>query len=220
MVSFALVSMLGFRVDETYSLNQNRKLNDVETYRVVMAPIGAEMIYDSKFRFKTVKINADGGFDREETLMGVKTIINGTTKKFGAGDPTVRKYTRQGVVLPEKPYPGTELNADSLLQDALYAYIPKNPVNIGDRWGHGGEKTAINCQLVGKEKVGETDCVKIDVTVKLINSALKGNAKATLYVRAKDFSLEKIDAMIESPTDTSGTVTIKRTKFTMERISN
>ena len=214
MVSFALVSMLGFRVDETYSLNQNRKLNDVEIYRVVMAPIGAEMIYDSKFRFKTVKINGDGSFDREET------IINGTTKKFGAGDPTVRKYTRQGVVLPEKPYPGTELNADSLLEDALYAYIPKNPVHIGDIWGHGGEKTAINCQLVGKEKVGESDCVKVDVTVKLINGALKGNAKATIYVRAEDFSLEKIAAVIESPTDTSGTVTIKRTKFTMERISN
>ena len=212
--------MFGFRVDETYSLFQKRNLNEVEIYRVMMAPIGVEMVYDSKFRFKVVKINADNSFDREETLLEITTIINGTTKNFWAGDPTIRKYNPRGMVIPEKPVSGAGISADGLLEDALYEYVPKNPVGVGTMWGHGGEKTAINCQLIGKERVGEIDCLRIDVSVKLINSGLKGNAKGKIFVRAQDFSLEKISAVIESPTDTSGTVSMKQTKFTMERVAN
>ncbi|MEI8283186.1 MAG: hypothetical protein WCG75_12330 [Armatimonadota bacterium] len=201
---FVVLARLSFGTDETYSLNQVRHVGDTEKFhRVIDAPGDVIIRYDSTDSRKVTKVDDNGNYTIEETNISGFRNFGGKIEPFPKGVPNLLNFNARGFGILDPQPAGAEFVAVNEVALHLGEYAPKEARWIGDMWGHGNEIASVTCILVGPEKVGKIDCLKISMTVKLHNKRYPGSAKATIFLRANDFSLEKMDAMVEGASYTS-----------------
>jgi hypothetical protein len=220
LVVLVVLAGLSFGFDDTFSLKQVRHVGDVEKFHLVLEAPGPVVIrYESTESHKVTKVDSNGTYTIEDrTISGSQTFGMQVTP-FPKQDPTYATFTALGALVQDPPPAGAEFIAVNEVALHLGEYVPNEARRIGDMWGHGNEMASVKCILVGPEKVGKIDCLKITMTVKLHNNKYPGSAKATIYVRANDFSLEKMDAMVEGASYTSDLkMTMNKNHVTIERL--
>lgn len=199
-----VLASLSFGADETYSLNQVRHVGDTETFHQVLDAPGVVVIrYESTDSRKVTKVDEYGNYTIEETTLSGFRNFGGKVEQFPKGVPNLLNFNARGCTILDPQPANAEFVAVNELALHLGEYVPTHAKKIGDTWIHGTEIASVTCTLVGPEKVGKIDCFKISMTVTLHKKRYPGSAKATIFLRANDFSLEKMDAMVEGASYTS-----------------
>ena len=185
-------------VQEAFSLKQVRHKGEVEKYHLVLDSPGKVVIrYESTDSYKVTKIDSNGTYTIEDSTISGFRNFGGQIEKFPKQDPTLITFTALGALVQDPPPAGLDFIAVNELQAHISEFVPTHSVKIGESWSHKSGPVSIECTLVGPEKVGKIDCLKIAMTMTLNKEKYPGSAKETVWLRAADFSLQKLDAMAE-----------------------
>lgn len=217
----AVVALSGFKSDETFTLKQKYKKDDVATYHQTFnaSAEDSEFSVDMKNRFKVLSVEEDGAYEVEETMLEGTFKVNGDEMPMEKGDPKVRKFDKEGKEVKKADDEEDEDDPVSKIVEDVFDYEPKNPVKIGETWDIDSEFTTIHAKLEGKEKVGDVECFKITIQATLSKKDTSGDVTGTFYVRADDFSPEKMEAKVDNPKLDAET-TMKKIEMTMTRVAD
>lgn len=193
----ALTALAGFRSDETYTLKQLPVKGEEQTVSIEMhlTVEDTDMTIEGKSHSKVTIVNDDGSYEQEETNLESKQTVNGEVQELGKQEPKIVKYDKNGKRIKAEDEPDDPLlNA---LKD-VFDSEPVHAVKIGESWTHDGEYGSATMQLVGPEKVGDVDCLKLTMKGSLSKKDSAGDGEGTIYLRAKDFRMEKAEMKIEN----------------------
>ncbi len=197
----AISAISGFRSDDTFSLKHKVTKDEVLVSQrtINISAEDSEIMMDMKTKEKVLRVEEDGAYEIEESLLSGTLKFNGEEQAMEKGEPKATKYDKDGKEIKKEG--STDEEADpvaDVLNDVL-DFEPKEPVKVGETWKHDGEFGVMEMTLEGREKVGEVDCLKVTVKGKLSKKDTVGDVTGTFYIRADDFSPQKMEAKIENP---------------------
>lgn len=196
-VLFLSVAALGFAPlqDTTYNLREKHKEGSEKVYEIAVnfESEGFTMEMKSMNRFKIVKVNEDGSYDEEDTLLGGTIKFNGEEQAIDAEDAKVHKYDKDGNEIKEDKAEEEEEDPITTLLDLLDGSDPADPVKAGHKWEHESKIGKSKFELVGPEKLEEVEALKMTCEGKFTKEGMSGDMTATAWVRASDASLEKME---------------------------
>jgi hypothetical protein len=214
----AFFALSGFRADDTYTLRQKYKKDEVQIY-VANLNITAEdsvVEMEMKTSYKVLGVEEDGAYELEETLLSGTFKFNGEEHAMEKGEPKANKYDKVGTKIKKD---GEEEEEDPVSDaiDDVFEYEPKEPVKVGDTWKHEGNYGVMTLTLDGREKVEDVDCLKITLKGTMDKKGATGDVTATFLIRADDFSPVTMDAKIENPKLDSDSPAMKKIEVKMKR---
>jgi hypothetical protein len=215
----ALAAMSGFKADDTYTLKQAYKKDDLAVYRMILnfESDEGEVIFNVKNQYKILSVEEDGGYEMEETLLEGLLKVAGEEVKMDKEEPKVNKYDKDGKrIKKEGDEDEDEKDPMSELIGEVFDYEPKEAVKVGQTWDVDCDYGTIHATLEAKEKVGDVECLKVTTKCKIEKKDASGEVSGTYYVRASDFSLEKLEVNIENPNLGEG-MAMKKIHATMNR---
>lgn len=221
--SFALIlaisAISGFRSEDTYTLKQKYVKDDVQVYlaNLNMSAEDSEIAVEMKNSYKVLKVEDDGGYEVEETLLSGTFKFNGEEHAMEKGEPKAKKYDKAGKAIKKEGDDDETDDPVSKVMDDVFEYEPKEAVKIGDTWKHEGEYGTMTLVLEGKEKIGDVDCLKITLKGTMDKKDSSGDVTGTFYVRESDFSPEKMEAKVENPKLDADTPAMKKIELKMVR---
>jgi hypothetical protein len=221
MISFkafaltALLSISGVSMqEETYSLRYKVLPDDIFHYKsnLGMEFEGMKVSVENKFRVKVLKVEEDGSYEIEETVLEGLAKFNGEEQAMEASEPKKVKIGADGKRVKEE---GDEDEDDlvSLLLATAVDFEPKAAVKIGDSWDIPGKVCEGKFKLAGKEERASVPCLKIEMIGKVVSDGGAGDVTGTVFLRAKDFKLIASELQVENfkqdPESPSGKFTFK-----------
>ncbi len=217
---FVVLTGLSFGTDETFALKQLRHVGHVEKFHLVLDAPGKVIIrYESTDSYKISKVDAKSNYTIEDNLIRGFRNLGGTIEKFPKQDPNNMTYSSLGEAVRPPVPAGSDFLAVNELQSHVYEFVPDHPVKIGESWSHTAGMVSVECSLVGHIKLGKIDCLKIAMTMKLNKEKYPGSTKETVWLRAKDFSLQKLDARTEGAEYTSNLpMSMNKNHMTIDRL--
>lgn len=219
-VLFLSVAALGFAPvqDKTYSLREKHKEGSEKVYEISVnfESEGFTMEMKTKNRFKITKVNADGSYEEEDTLLGGTMKFNGEEQAIDAEDAKLHKYDKDGNEVKEDKSEEEEEDPISTLMDLLDGSDPIDPVKAGHKWEHESKIGKSKFEFVGPEKLEDVEALKMTCEGKFTKEGITGDMTATTWIRASDSSLEKLelktDNMVPGEGAPSGKVKITVTR--------
>lgn len=194
---FLAIATLGFAPaqDKTYNLREKHKEGSEKVYEIVVnfESEGFTMEMKTKNRFKIVKVNEDGSYDEEDTLLGGTTKFNGEEQAIDAEDPKINHYDKDGNLKKEEKAEEDEEDPISTLLDLLDGSDPADPVKAGHKWEHESKIGKTKFEFAGPEKLEDVEALKLTCEGKFTKEGISGDMSATAWVRASDASLEKLE---------------------------
>ena len=217
----AVTAMSGFRSDDTFTLKQKYKKDDVATYQLNFnaSAEGTEIVFNVKNKYKVLSVEEDGAYEMEETLVEGTVKYNGDEQAMEKEEPKNHKYDKDGKEIKKDEDKDDEDDPISKIVGDVFDFEPDQAVKIGDTWDRETTYTTIHATLEGKEKVGDVDCLKITIKATLSKKDTAGEVVGTFYVRASDFSPEKMEASIDNPKLDAET-TMKKIEMKMTRVAD
>lgn len=220
LLPVVVLSLSGFRPDDSYTLKQKYAKDQVETYQAsfTVSAEGAEFEASMKNRYKVLSVESDGAYEIEETTLEGNLKMNGEEQAMEKSEPKVRKYDKDG---KEVKKDGEEEDNDPVsdLVDEVFDFEPDHAVKVGDSWDLDTTYGTIHATLESKEKVGEVDCLKVTIKGTLTKKDSAGDVTGTFFVRASDFSPEKMEAKVDNP-KLSADEQLKKIEIKMNRIAD
>jgi len=220
---FVLVvsALVGFRTDDTYTLKQKFKKDEVATYQATFntSAEDSELVFDMKNRYKVLSVEEDGAYEMEETLLEGMFKFNGEEQAMEKGEPKIRKYDKEGNEVKKDDEEEDDDDPMTNIIEQVFDYEPTKAVKIGETWDLETDYTTIHATLEGKEKVGDVECLKITIKATLSKKDTAGDVTGTFYIRTSDFSPEKMEAKIDNPKLDAET-TMKKIEMKMVRIAD
>jgi len=199
---FLTLAVFGFAPiqDKTYNLREVHKEGSVKVYEIAVSfeADGFAMEMKTKNRFKITKVNADGSYEEEDTLLGGSMKFNGDEQAIDAEDAKLHKYDKDGEEIKEDKSEEEEEDPISTLLDLLDGSDPATPVKAGHKWDHESKIGKSKFEFVGPEKLEEVDALKLTCEGKFTKEGMTGDMTATTWVRASDASLEKLELKTEN----------------------
>lgn len=204
--AISLVAVAGAIIADSYDLKRVCKVGDEATFQ-----FNAEMmIGDIKISAsgknveKVVKVDEEGLIHSESVQSEVKiTTPDGETPMPGEDKSTI-VYNPDRSVKEIK----TEQDADpSSMRLAIVSTViaPPKALADGESWtadlkANGDETFPCKGEykIVGAEKVGEWDCVKITMTVKETEGPKPAECSGTVWLNRKDYTTVKEDFLIKN----------------------
>ncbi len=217
-LSIAVLSLAGFRADDTYTLKQVYKKDAVETYESEMTIVDdmSEIQLKSKDRYKVVSVAEDGAYEMEETTLEGTMKVNGQESAVEKTDPVVHKYDKDGKEVKKEG--DDEDDPVSNLMSDLISEEPDHAVKVGESWDKEIDAGTLHCKLEGIEKVGDQDCLKLSIKGKLSKKDTSGESDGTIFVRVSDFSLQKLEVTLDNPK--IGEASMKKIELKMTRVAD
>lgn len=214
----ALAAMSGFKAEDTYSLKHVYKKDDLAIYRMILNFESEEgdVVFNVKSQYKILSVEEDGGYEMEETLLEGLLKAGGQEVTMDKEEAKVSKYDKDGNKIKKEGEEEEEQDPMSDLIGEVFDYEPKEAVKVGQTWDRECDYGTIHATLEAKEKVGEVECFKITTKCKIEKKDASGDVSGTFYVRASDFSLEKLEVNIENPNLGEG-MAMKKIHSTMAR---
>jgi hypothetical protein len=199
--AFALLVLTASTVtmgqDETFSLRYKEVAGDESIVNVElgMEYEGFAMTMKTKSKVKVTKVEADGAYEAEETLIEGTMKFNGEEQAIDDKETQIYKYDKDGNRIKKE---GEEDERDPIeeLIDEFTELGPEKPVKIGDEWERKTKHLESKIKLATKEVFDEVDCLKIDMTSKVIGEGSNGAMSGTVHLRAKDFRLKGVDLSV------------------------
>ena len=222
--SFALVlaisALSGFRSDDTYSLKHKILKGEEVVYQANLniSAEGSEVEMDMKMKNKVLSLEEDGAYELEETLLSGTFKLNGDEHPMDKGEPKATKYDKDGKKIKKEGSEEDEVDPVSKVMDDVFEIEPKAAVKIGEIWKLEGEYGTMTLTLEGKEKVGEVECLKINLKGTIDKKDATGDVTGTFLIRADDFSPEVMEAKIENAKIDPETPPMKKIEFKLTRV--
>ncbi len=197
----AVTSLLGFRSDDTFTLKHKVKKDEVLVSQrtLNLSAEESEILMDMKIKEKVLSVEEDGAYEIEESLLSGTLKVNGEEQAMDKDEPKATKYDKNGKEIKKEGAPPEEVDPVADILNDVLDFEPKEAVKIGDTWKHDGDFGVMEITLESREKVGDVDCLKITLKGKLSKKDTVGDVTGTFYIRADDFSPEKMEAKIENP---------------------
>lgn len=219
-ILFLSVAALGFAPlqDTKYSLREKHVEGAERVYEIAVnfEAEGFTMEMKSKNKFKITKVNADGSYEEEDTLMGGAIKFNGEEQAIDPEDAKTHKYDKDGKEIKEEKTDEEE-DPISTLMDLLDGADPVEPVKAGHKWEHESKVGKTKFEFVGPEKVDDVDSLKSTCEGKFTKEGFSGDMTATSWVRASDASLQKLELKTENMVPGEGAPAGK-VKITVTRV--
>lgn len=195
-VLFLSLAALGFAPlqDTTYSLREKHKEGSERTYEIAVnfEAEGFTMEMKSKNRFKITKVNADGSYEEEDTLLGGTIKFNGEEQAIDPEDAKTNKYDKDGKEIKEDKTDEEEDPISTLL-DLLDGSEPAEAIKAGHKWEFESKVGKTKFEFVGPEKLEDIETLKSTCEGKFTKEGFSGDMIATSWVRASDASLQKLE---------------------------
>ncbi len=204
----------GFTIKKTPKLGVVHKYKQVGKFDVG----GQDFEFEAIASEKVTKVEDSGNYAMEETQSAVK--LNGQEAPEGAGSgSSTTTYNAKGEVLEIK---GDKVEENTYRFANLAIFIvPDKELKAGDSWNYeikadkktGAVAAKATWTLVGEDKVGTTDCLKIKYSVKE-TGADGASSEGTLWITKADSSMVKLTAkwvnapVPGAPTTISGDITL------------
>lgn len=200
VLALAAISFLAPAQDATYNLRQKHVEGHTSVYEMetLLDSEGFNMNLQMKLKYKVTKVEADGAYEEEETVLEGKAVYNGQEEAIPAEEPTIRKYDKDGNEIKENKEEeegGSPLEA---LFDLLDGSDPKDPVKVGQKWEVEDDDRKSSFEFIGAEKLEEVNTLKTLFTGKLKQTGVSGDVSGTIWLRAADASLEKLELKTEN----------------------
>ena len=217
-VLFLSIAAFGFAPLQgtTYSLREKHNEGSERTYEIAVnfEAEGFTMEMKSKNRFKITKVNADGSYEEEDTLLGGTIKFNGEEQAIDPEDAKTHKYDKDGKEIKEDKE--EEEDPISTLLDLLDGSDPVEAVKAGQKWEHESKVGKTKFEFVGPEKLEDIETLKSTCEGKFTKEGFSGDMTATSWVRASDASLQKLelktDNMVPGEGSPAGKVKITVTR--------
>ncbi|MBI1333023.1 MAG: hypothetical protein JST12_03980 [Armatimonadetes bacterium] len=215
-------ALVGFQAEDTYTLRQKPVKDTVEIYQTTIHASTEEgdFIYDVKDKTKVTKVEDDGAYEAETTVLGGKITIGGEEHVIDPDDaPKTEKYDKDGNKI--KDAGDDDEDEDDPVSQVFQQYFdfrPDKAVKVGDTWTHESDFGTLKLKLEGKEKVGDVECLKVTATGTLSKKDATGDATGTFYLRVADFSPEKVEATIDNPSFGEGQ-SMKKIEIKLVRVA-
>lgn len=198
-MAFLVIASLAYAAVDGYTIKRTPKTGDAAKYRM-SAQIdmnGSPITFTAISEEKVTKVNDDGTYQIEQTQGEVKVndqpmdnlAIKTTTSMKPGG--LITKIEGENVG-----------SADYRFAN-LSAFIePDKAVAVGDTWTHefpadtktGALKAKVEYKVLGEEKLGDQDTLKIKVSFKELEGDDQATSEGTYWVSTTDWSLYKLAA--------------------------
>ena len=197
LLSAAVISMAAV---DAYTIKRTPKVGEVHKYKQVgkFDVGGQEFEYEATASQKVAKVEDSGNYTVEEAQSDVK--LNGQEAPEGSGPgATNTTFSAKGEVLEIK---GDRVEANTYRFANLAIFIlPEKEVAFGDSWSYdikedkklGSVAGKATYKLVGEEKIGSNDCLKLSYSVKESGSDA-ASSEGTVWIRKGDSTLIKMSA--------------------------
>jgi len=200
--NLAVVAVLGLAAlslaasDTTYSFKRTPKVGDVHKYKQAgkFDVAGMPIDYEANSTWKIIKVDDMGGYTQESTTTDTK--INGEDGPSSGGSQ-LTTMNAKGEVVEIK---GENVEANTYRFAALTLFItPDTEVKAGDTWTYdvkedkktGAVPAKASYTLVGEDKVGTTDTLKIKFSIKESGTDA-ASSEGILWLNKADLSLVKM----------------------------
>jgi hypothetical protein len=195
------VSASAFAVVDGLSVARKPKEGEQIRYRMTADVDFGGMAIKAKFLVaeKVVKIESDGTYKVEQSQLEGKIDMNGQEQELPGGGATTTIYTKDGSV---KEISGDQTTPDTYRMANLGVVIdPGKTLNVGDTWTHeikadsktGAVAAKAEYKVLGEEKVGNWDTVKVQVKVKETEGTEPAGNDGTIWISKADGSTVKLD---------------------------
>ncbi len=201
LISLIAISSLAFAVAQ--GVNLKRTLKEGQTFKYRMEGNvdmqGTPITLTGIMQEKVVKVEANGNFALEQQQLEGKISAGGREMDMPAGNATVTTYKTTGEVVEIK---GSTEDATAYRMSTLGLLVDAGKlINVGDKWSHmvkADTKTGLvaakaDYEVIGEEKVGAVDTIKIKATVKETEGTEPASSDSTLWIDKKDGSTVKAE---------------------------
>lgn len=202
----ALVAVTaGFRSADSYSLVRTAKVGDELQYK-----------FTATLSFGEIDITIEGKNAEKVTAVEEGRITVDTTQSdVSVTTPDGKRPGDSSEVSTMVFNPNRTLKSYKSGEDAdptsvrlsLVTTIaaPDKPVNVGEEWstelselGENTYKVKATYKVLGTEKIGDWNCVKISIQAKELDAVQPADCTGTVWLSANDFSTVKEDLTIEN----------------------
>ena len=194
------LAAVSFAGQDGYSLKRTPKVGETLKYKQTgkFEAGGQQIEYQALSTEKVVKVEDNGNYVRESTTADVK--INGEDAPGGGGGgKNSTTFTAKGDVVEIK---GDAVEANTYRFGNLALFItPDTDVKAGDTWTYdikedkktGAVAGKATYTLVGEDKIGSTDVLKVKFSIKEAGSD-GASSEGTLWLNKTDITLMKLTA--------------------------
>lgn len=183
---------------------------------------GMDVTFTTKNHYKVGDVAADGSYTISSTQTDGHVSFNGSEQDIPESPEVISTFLPGGEIKEIKSENVGE--AQWRLAHLMMVHSPDAPVKQDDSWSYkmaadkdkGGVGVSIDYKLLGTEKVGTFDTVKISVAAKETEGSDPAKVTGTVWLDVKDFSIvqstmtwSKVPIM-GSPEPVDGTVKVTR----------
>ena len=214
----AFLTLSGFHAEDTFTLRQKYKKDDVQVYLANLSIIADDSVVEMEMKtsYKVLAADDDGAFELEETLLSGTFKFNGEEHAMDKGEPKTNKYDKDGSKIKKDGEEDEEDPVSDAIDD-VFEYEPKQAVKVGETWKHDGKFGVATLTLEGREKVEEVNCLKITLKGTMDKKGASGDVTATFLIREDDFSPVVMEAKMDNPKLDSDTPLMKKIEVKMKR---
>lgn len=225
VLAVAALAVVAFAV-QPFTLKRTPKAGEVSKYKLsVETEIqGMNISFGGDVIEKITEVKANGEFVVESSQENVKVKFGDQEQEMPSGGSTKTVYRPDGSVV-EITGEQTDANAYRLANLNGFRY-PTNPLNAGDKWEieikadpkSGSVAAKGTFEVVGAEKVGNWDAVKIKYSVVETEGSEPATAEGTTWISTVDGNMIKTEGSWKNAPIAGAPAPINA-KFTLERVS-
>lgn len=202
VIAVAALSAVAFAAVDGISIARKVKEGDIARYKM-SADIdfgGMDIKFSGLVEEKIAKVNPDGTYSLEQNQIEGKVNVAGQEQEMPTSGVNTTVYLPNGEVKEIVGEQGTEdayrMANLSLIRD------PGKELKVGDTWTHefkanaktGAVAAKAEYKVLGEEKVGTYETVKIKADVKETAGSEPASSNGTAWINKADGSLIKLEA--------------------------
>ncbi len=186
---------------DSYSFKRTNKVGDSAKFKISVDfdMSGMSATYSAAIAEKVVKAS-DGSYTVESSQSNAKISLSGQEQALPDSDkPSKSTYTTNGLITLIE---GDEAGPGSYRLSYMQSLIaPDSPKKVGEKWEAdlpANKKTGAvagkaTYEVVGTEKIGAWDTVKVKWTYKETEGTSPATAEGTVWLSVTDFNTVKVD---------------------------
>lgn len=204
--TLALLSAVAFAALDTFNLRATLKEGDVRRYKLTgeLEFAGQKAGLTASVREEIIKVETNGNYTVKSEQLETRITFAGQELPPQDAPATQSTYDANGRTVASQGIEGMETGRFETL--GLF-FRPDEPKKIGDSWTHDVKADAAKgivaatatFKLVGQEKVGEWDTLRVESTVQETGSD-PAKAQSTHWLRTSDMAVVRsITRMTNAP---------------------
>lgn len=220
------LAAMTFAAVDGYLIKMTPKVGDVVKYKLKasLEVMGQQAKVTAITSEKVTKVDEDGTYTVESTQSDLKVQLGEQEIEPPASGATVEVRKANGTLVEIR---GENVDSNSYRMNALSALVPSDkPVKVGDTWTNdvksdaktGAVAAKAEYKVIGEEKVGDYETLKLKVTVKETEGSEPASSEFTLWLDKANWTMVKLDGklinapMPGAPTPVTANMTLERVK--------